>query len=653
MSTDWIRKNERFLVSGIVLLAALHGLLYIYIVPPWQHNDEPMHFEYIWMIVNRGGLPEPEVYDWDFRADLVRSMIEHDFYRGLILPDPENLESLPAGLQFPQLDDPPLYYLFASLPVRAIYFQDLADQLVSARYASLVLLSLTIFSAWGIMSEITPPGALYRFLVPLTMAMLPGFIDLMTSVNNDVGAVAVFSFFLWGAIRVITGGPKPINLLWVFLAVLAAMATKSTAYLAAPLALVALVLGFLPGRFRRMAWIVIAVGTVLTIVSLLSFREPAFWYRATSQPEEIRTDQAGASHGRWALSLDPAAEITPRWLEAINQPLPLETVYRLQGRTITLGFWMWFSAAESGITALSARSPALHLDLPGGEDLSVSHQLTLASKPQFYSFQITVPTDALRIWVSASGEHVSSTGPAKLHFDGFVLAEGAYPDDAAALLNSEDDTAGIWGGAPFINLIRNGSAEQTWPAFRPWADNLSAGLLPSNVRLSILLHTLLDREGASWYYQGAAGNIFETFWGRFGWTHVPLPGGQLLYRIFAGATILAALGAALYPFEKGRGFPVDALVFLGLTLLVVWMAALARGAIFIFVEHVFLPSARYGFPAMIPSVLLLVAGWIGLGKLSIRAIRIPAFYLILIYVDFFLLLDIAALWGISRFYAGA
>ncbi|HEY80691.1 MAG TPA: hypothetical protein G4O05_06380, partial [Caldilineae bacterium] len=47
----------------ILLLALLNGLLYLFLVPPWQHYDEPGHFEYAWLIADRGRLPQAGDYD--------------------------------------------------------------------------------------------------------------------------------------------------------------------------------------------------------------------------------------------------------------------------------------------------------------------------------------------------------------------------------------------------------------------------------------------------------------------------------------------------------------------------------------------------------------------------------------------------------------
>ncbi len=58
----------------LVLLGLVYGLLYVFLIPPWQHNDEPGHFEYVWLIANRPGWPHAGDYDPDMR----RAMLEID-----------------------------------------------------------------------------------------------------------------------------------------------------------------------------------------------------------------------------------------------------------------------------------------------------------------------------------------------------------------------------------------------------------------------------------------------------------------------------------------------------------------------------------------------------------------------------------------------
>ena len=194
--SDWL--------VAILLLGLVHGLLYVFLMPPWQHYDEPNHFEYVWLIANRPGLPKPSDYDPDMRRQVAASMLEHGFYRDLGYRPDLNEEAVSIG--YTQLDDPPLYYLLASLPVRLLHGQSVTLQLYAARLVSLCLYLAVILIGWGLMGEFVVAGHPLRWMVPITLALLPGFTDLMTAVNNAVGAVAVFSLFLWASVRLLRRG---------------------------------------------------------------------------------------------------------------------------------------------------------------------------------------------------------------------------------------------------------------------------------------------------------------------------------------------------------------------------------------------------------------------------------------------------------------
>ncbi|MCK4899970.1 MAG: hypothetical protein KAS38_14415, partial [Anaerolineales bacterium] len=74
-------QSRDYKILGIVLMVGLiHGLIYIFIMPPWQHYDEPNHFEYAWLIANRETLPNTGDYDQSMHKSVAASMIEHNFF---------------------------------------------------------------------------------------------------------------------------------------------------------------------------------------------------------------------------------------------------------------------------------------------------------------------------------------------------------------------------------------------------------------------------------------------------------------------------------------------------------------------------------------------------------------------------------------------
>src|SRR3954453_23899232 len=78
--------SESMLTTIILLVALIQGLLYLSLQPPWQHYDEPTHFEYAALIAQIGRLPHPGDENMAMRRDIAASMAEHQFFRNV--PNP-------------------------------------------------------------------------------------------------------------------------------------------------------------------------------------------------------------------------------------------------------------------------------------------------------------------------------------------------------------------------------------------------------------------------------------------------------------------------------------------------------------------------------------------------------------------------------------
>jgi hypothetical protein len=102
---DIIRKIDReHWAFGLVLLSGLIvGLLYVFIVPPWQHYDEPGHFEFSWLLANHDNFPVLGEVNQQMRRELAASMMEHDFYESMNF-HPNLLLQDKFGLEF-QIND--------------------------------------------------------------------------------------------------------------------------------------------------------------------------------------------------------------------------------------------------------------------------------------------------------------------------------------------------------------------------------------------------------------------------------------------------------------------------------------------------------------------------------------------------------------------
>jgi hypothetical protein len=252
-----------------------------------------------------------------------------------------------------------------------------------------------------------------------------------------------------------------------------------------------------------------------------------------------------------------------------------------------------------------------------------------------------------------------------IYYDGLVLAEGARPIGEPPVFADEDGSRGEWGGLPFQNMLRNGSAENAGFRIRPWVDDLGAQLFPDQVRPSLILTYLLDWNGARWFYKASGLRLLRTFWGMFGWAHVPLLGHKP-YRVFLVLTILGLLGVGLWFGIRLRARPVclpwEALAVLGLLFVGYWGLTLVRSPIFMSLVHIYLPVARNAYPAIIPTALLVCMGWHELLKATVgefarrmvnrntpapvwpRAVPSLAYCILLVA------LDVYAIWSISNYY---
>jgi hypothetical protein len=331
-------KRRDFYLLGLFLsLALIHGLIYIFLIPPWQHYDEPNHFEVVWLTARLNRVPLPGEQNPKLSRRVFRSMLENGFYDHMAarpaLPAEGEKVSIPG---YPQLGEPPLYYLLASLPLRVIPGAvSIEKQLYAARLVSLALYLFTVLAGWGAARTVAPPGHALRWLAPATLALLPAFVDLMTAVNNDVGAVAVFSLFFWGSLRLTLRRFSLLNLLWVLAAAGLAYFTKNTAMIALAALPVVLLFAVFRGRWQALAWGILGLGALIGLTLGISWQDAAGWYRGTSQTGGLRVADERAVHGAYALALDAQASVVPDWSPPVYQVLPPEQARSLHAQTVT------------------------------------------------------------------------------------------------------------------------------------------------------------------------------------------------------------------------------------------------------------------------------------------------------------------------------
>jgi 4-amino-4-deoxy-L-arabinose transferase-like glycosyltransferase len=188
-----------FIVRLLLLLTLVRGMLYVGLIPPWQHFDEPGHVEYARFVVVERRLPQGLAdVNLAIRQEILSSMIEHDFggyIRGWIpssLFDPKVPET--------QFVAQPLYYVLCAVLLCPICHQDIVLQLHALRTFSVLLNVGIVALAYLTARTLFPNDLLVQLGVPLFIVFLPAYTDIMSAVNSDVLANFLFSLLVYLAV---------------------------------------------------------------------------------------------------------------------------------------------------------------------------------------------------------------------------------------------------------------------------------------------------------------------------------------------------------------------------------------------------------------------------------------------------------------------
>jgi hypothetical protein len=398
---------------------------------------------------------------------------------------------------------------------------------------------------------------------------------------------------LWGAVRATVRGPTLAHIAWVILSAALCVVTKTTAAIAVPLAPVALLLAWMRSSPRRQALFRAAaglwIGGLVLLVLVFSWGDAALWFRFTSQQGPTSQRVTGAPDGKRALALSfsnadlardmaaeddaPSARDTPAL-----QILPDQDVAALRGVTVTLSAWMWATQPAQ------VRTPALN---DGAQ--YVVRTVDVDRTPAWHTVTTTVDAEAAFIYVIVRPMPGATANGAGLtvYYDGITLADQDQPE---------------------INWVRNGSAERTWPYARPAVDRVFVRYTRRS--LSQFCTSILDLRRTSRIYGFTALTLFQSFWARFGWGEITLAKGW--YWALGVWTLLSAAGALRAAARMHRlSVRTRRAVWLLLAAAVlVWANTMLR--IHPLATRAFIPVARYAYPAIVPTMMALVAGWTNL-----------------------------------------
>lgn len=578
----------------VLLLTLVRGLLYLAVLPPWQHYDEPTHFEYARLIAELRRLPTADDYDLEMRREIAASMKAFGYYRQLGEPVINLWSEQPPYIGLPELSHPPSYYVLQALPQWLASHQSVETQLYLARLVSILFYLLIVASAHGLVTELLPGRPGFALAVAAFVALLPPFTDLMTAVNNDVAAVAAVTLLLWASVRLLRRGLTWQRAVAVVTLAGACLAIKNTASAAALAALLALGIGLVPASKRRwLGWGAFLLLPVALLLTCTWGRHAAFWYSEKPTAAANRIQGEGLL-GESALALSATGDPYP---QRVFQELEREAGQRLRGQPVTLGAWLKTpSAAEATVV----------LRLHDGQSAQTS-EVRVTGDWQFHALTATIGADAPGV-----AAHVILSGGADPHtvvaVDGLVLAAGEGAIDQEPVFADEEGRSGQWGGEPFVNLLRNPSAEKGGPGLRRWIGDKQVYRQP----LAWIVTSLLDGRRTAWVYGRELLVLHNSFWGRLSWGHLSLPDpifyGLLVVTALACVGCLRALARQVRAANGDSSWKWAAWGVLGAVWLAAWGSAVLRIHPMILTRNFMWPMARYAAAAIVPTAAFLCVG---------------------------------------------
>ena len=586
-------------LACVLVVASVQGIVFLALVPPWQHYDEPAHFEYAWLLAFHPSWPT---------IGTVNPAIAW------------------IGGEGRALSHFPTYHLLVSLPLRLTSGWTVIEQLYVARSVSLVMFVVTVAILGGIARTLFHEGHHMRWLMPLTATLIPPFADIMTAVNNDVGAILGFSLFLWGVVRIITLGWSVRRAAWVVGAALIAAAMKNVAVAAIFIALLVLVIAV--GLRRRWRWkplIAALVGAGAVILgSVLAWGDPAGWYRygAVSIDGAARAAVSDTPHGQQAFRLtsgvSPYDEFSGLATPVASAALPL-----IAGNPVTVGAWVWASRPvtiagpgvlyNDGTRPVAMMTPVIEAD----------------TTPRFVAWTFEAPEALSSLQVFIPAPPPDADPPVTLFVDGVVAVQGSFSADTPPIFD-RSATGGFWEGRPFVNLVRNGSAEQAWPYVRPGVDHAVWPIVRRSPARIVTSMFDIGRTGPIVAFDVAPDLVFRAL-ASFGWGEV-MPTGQsmrLALPLVALATLAGCIRLAVTRNDYSpRHIAIILFLLIGALL---WANAAMRILPALIVQPP--PFPRYGFPTIGPMALVLAAGWLAWWPARWRTIGIATLVLSLIMLN--------------------
>ena len=593
--------RKPFPKEWLMLMALIVGLIYLFLPPPWQQNDESTQFEYVWLVAHRDHWPQPGDMDVQMRRDVMGSMIDHRFFHQSTQPPQLDDFEDPINIGVSQLEGMPLYYFLASLPLRLFPNVDITLQLYMARLVSVTLFVVLVYFVIQT-TNLLFGNHLLGWMITIFVALLPQLAYRMTAVNDDAAAIASMTFFVWMSARILKLGPNWKNVLGICTAMVLCVLSKPTAWLAVPFGILAILLAFFRTR-PMLVWGGMIGLIVLAVLLVFEWQAalPAEFYQYNSVSRRIQPPEK--VEGEYAFLTSKQQNGFYQVLDKKNLTKQTETTDGM----VTFGVWVWSNEN------IEVPPPMLLLN---GENVLPYVKVQVSKEPVFISAQAQVLDDYRTPVLRVLSENLPED--TKVYWDCLILIPGEHSDNSLPKTNNNCSHI-EWDGYTGKNIIRNASAERGW---FPLRENV-AKIVSRFYKLQITdFWAVFDPTTSQVYYQDAIGYIFRTFWGRFNWGTLGLA-GQRPYRVFVILSALAVLGNGIAAWRYRRIVDWNLLFFFLFLVAADLAYTLVRFSGSWNRYYSLLPQARYFFPVILPSAFFICAGWYALLKTPLKVMKFP------------------------------
>jgi len=254
------------LPGSIFLLAIVHGLLYAFLIPPWQAPDEIAHFEYARLFAEHWRPLSQADISPTLEQEIIDSLYRYQAWHLIGKPTPAERPT--------RLDDTPFFntsrtvysrfstgYVPYALAVWPLVQQDIIIQLYAMRSVSVLLGAIVVALAFYTARLMEPDFPQLALGTALFLIFLPQHAFIMATVSDGNLAECLAALVIYLLVKMWQGGIRWLLIVIGLSAVLVALLAKPSAYFLLPLMLI-IAPSFLRRSVdaRRLIWSRSAIG---------------------------------------------------------------------------------------------------------------------------------------------------------------------------------------------------------------------------------------------------------------------------------------------------------------------------------------------------------------------------------------------------------